>query len=415
MTLKQFGFLAAGVILAFISYKLPLPFIFTWPLTVLFAIGGFAFAFVPIEERPMDVWVLSFLKNVYNPTIFHWERTAPTPEPVTPTAPAAKPAQVTQPQTTPQMSQPTKTQAAPASTIQQLFTPVVAQPIMETKPKKDFFSWLDDLFSPKTHITPAFVQTQPQQTRPQPPETPPSLFTQTVTPQPQTPLPLKPTPPIEKPQKTPAEKEQDLEILKLELEALSRQLKEKKQVEGRFSDLQKQLSELMTERQRMEKELIQLKQQQMQGAVPPRYARPVGVVEFKKSNEPTVKLMGTDAAIRAGIPKLTTFPNVVTGIVRDFDNNILPGVLVTVKDKEAIPLRALKTNKLGQFAASTPLPNGVYFVEVEDPRNRYTFDRVQITLNGSLMPALLIVAKSKRQLEREELSKQIFGTPNAST
>ena len=87
----------------------------------------------------------------------------------------------------------------------------------------------------------------------------------------------------------------------------------------------------------------------------------------------------------------------------------MPGVLVTVRDKEGVPLRALKTNKLGQFAASTQLPNGTYIIEVEDPRNRYLFDRAQITLNGAVMPAIEIVAKSKRDINREELSKQIFG------
>ncbi|HCM82520.1 TPA: hypothetical protein DIS60_04130 [Patescibacteria group bacterium] len=93
----------------------------------------------------------------------------------------------------------------------------------------------------------------------------------------------------------------------------------------------------------------------------------------------------------------------------------MPGVLVTVKDKDGVPLRALKTNKLGQFAASTQLSNGTYVVEVEDPRERFVFDRVQITVNGTIMPALQIIAKSKRALDREKLAKEIFGSPNAST
>ena len=77
-----------------------------------------------------------------------------------------------------------------------------------------------------------------------------------------------------------------------------------------------------------------------------------------------------------------------------------------------MPLRALKTNRLGQFAASTPLANGVYFVEIEDPRARYVFDRVQITLNGSVVPALEIIAKNQKQVNREKLVKEIFGNMN---
>ena len=74
MTIKQFGYLLGGAILAYISYKLPLPFFFTWPLAGLFALGGIGFAFVPVEDRPMDVWVLSFFRNVYSPTLFVWEK-----------------------------------------------------------------------------------------------------------------------------------------------------------------------------------------------------------------------------------------------------------------------------------------------------------------------------------------------------
>src|SRR3989344_1059812 len=74
MTIKQFGYLAGGAILAYISYNLPLPFFFRWPLTAIFALGGIGFAFVPIEERPMDVWFLSFIKSIYSPTLYLWQR-----------------------------------------------------------------------------------------------------------------------------------------------------------------------------------------------------------------------------------------------------------------------------------------------------------------------------------------------------
>jgi hypothetical protein len=125
--------------------------------------------------------------------------------------------------------------------------------------------------------------------------------------------------------------------------------------------------------------------------------------------QPTVRAIGIDAAVAAGFPKLTTFPSVVTGIVKDDRGNLLPGALVTVRDANDTPLRALKTNKLGQFAASTPLPNGTYLVEVEDPQSRYTFDRAQITVNGAMLSALEIIAKSQKKIEREKLEKAIFG------
>jgi hypothetical protein len=170
---------------------------------------------------------------------------------------------------------------------------------------------------------------------------------------------------------------------------------------------------MLKEKDVMEKELVSLRQKSPNKPVttPP---KTTGVVIPSKQTEPTVKAMGAQAALKAGLPMLTTYPNVVTGIVKDFASALLPGVLVTVKDKEGVPLRALKTNKLGQFAASTPLANGVYLIEVEDPRNRFVFDKAQITLTGAVMPTLQIIAKSQKELEREQLHKQIFGTPNAS-
>jgi hypothetical protein len=428
MTIKQFGYLAGGIILAYISYKLPLPFFFTWPMAVVFALLGFGFAFVPVEERPMDIWFFSFLKNVYNPTVFHWEHTEPLPEPpksVVPPPPKIPilkipsffPPAVSQ--TTPAVQNTRVTPAVSKPTIPglpPLKTPVPPAPhptSVQTSSFDTFFSFIDNLFVTKLNAPPAYVvrvEPRPNLTGQY------SLQSQRI--------PTIPTPSVtgkkieaSQPSSPHEEKaEKHLDDLKTKLETLQKQLSEKTMDEKRFLELQEQLTGLMTERQQMEKELIALRSKvQSQPAPQPQQFRPAGVVSSQKPNEPTVKTMNPDVATRMGLPRLTTFPNVVTGIVKDNDNNLLPGVLVTVKDKEGIPLRALKTNKLGQFAASTQLTNGTYVVEVEDPRERFLFDRVQITTNGTVLPALQIVAKSKRMLEREVLEKQIFGTPNAST
>ncbi len=84
-------------------------------------------------------------------------------------------------------------------------------------------------------------------------------------------------------------------------------------------------------------------------------------------------------------------------------------MLITVRDKDDVPLRALKTNKLGQFAASTPLPNGTYMVEIEDPKDSFVFDKIQIPLAGSVAPPIEVIAKSQKQVERDKLAREIFG------
>lgn len=396
MTIKQFGYLAAGAILAYISYILPLPFFFTWPLTVLFALLGIGFAFVPIEERPMDIWVLSFIKSVYTPTQFVWHRTQPKPEPVAkPTAiPVVPKKQVSV--LTPASSLQTPPPSVPsvaatakpiAATLQGIYTqtPVVKKPTL----LDSLFSWVDGLFpASKPGMAPAFVQTIPG-FQPQP--------------MPQVVSKPAPAPVVEPPKENP-----ELTALQQKISSLQTELGAKAHAETRVLELQKEMTEMLKQKQEMEAQLVTMKKQAIPTREPAGPAKPAGVVSPQPQG-PTVKVIPPDAAARAGLPRLTTFPNVVTGIIKDNQGGLLPGVLVTVRDKEGIPLRALKTNKIGQFAASTQLPNGVYFVEVEDPRGRYLFDRAQITINGSVMPAIEIGAKSKRDMDRESLVKQIFG------
>jgi hypothetical protein len=101
MTLKQFGYLAGGAVVAYICYKLPLPVFFSLPLAVASGMLGFGLAFVPVEERPMDVWIMSFLKRIYSPTLYVWQREKPVPEKTLPvpaaTVSTAQPAPKTAP------------------------------------------------------------------------------------------------------------------------------------------------------------------------------------------------------------------------------------------------------------------------------------------------------------------------------
>lgn len=76
MTLKQFGKAAGGIILALIVNASPLVFFIKWPLMFIFAVGGLALAFVPFQDRPLETWMLSFIKSIYNPTIYLYKKRA---------------------------------------------------------------------------------------------------------------------------------------------------------------------------------------------------------------------------------------------------------------------------------------------------------------------------------------------------
>ncbi len=75
MTLKQFFELAGGILVALIFYSAPLPGIIKWPFIIVSALLGAAMAFVPVEERPLEQWILAFFRTIYSPTIFNWKKT----------------------------------------------------------------------------------------------------------------------------------------------------------------------------------------------------------------------------------------------------------------------------------------------------------------------------------------------------
>lgn len=77
MTLKQFGKAAGGIILALIINASPLVFFIKWPLMLLFGGGGLALAFVPFQDRPLETWLMAFLRSIYSPTVYIYKKKIP--------------------------------------------------------------------------------------------------------------------------------------------------------------------------------------------------------------------------------------------------------------------------------------------------------------------------------------------------
>lgn len=80
MTLKQFFQLAGGFLVGLIFYSAPLIGIVKWPLAIISVLLGAAMAFVPLEERPLESWLVAFFKAIYSPTIFKWKKTENAPK-----------------------------------------------------------------------------------------------------------------------------------------------------------------------------------------------------------------------------------------------------------------------------------------------------------------------------------------------
>jgi len=116
--------------------------------------------------------------------------------------------------------------------------------------------------------------------------------------------------------------------------------------------------------------------------------------EFIRVAKPIIlsKPVAPEPNLSLKMPPLTHIPNVLNGIAQNQDGNLLEETIVLVKDKNNIPVRALKTNRLGQFVISTPVPNGTYRIETE--KEGYLFDIIEIEAKGDVIAPITIKARS---------------------
>ncbi|MCH7541796.1 hypothetical protein IH981_03450 [Patescibacteria group bacterium] len=105
--------------------------------------------------------------------------------------------------------------------------------------------------------------------------------------------------------------------------------------------------------------------------------------ETPKEEPAKARVVKPQLAIGKMAPALTNVPNIINGIIKDQKGLMLSNVIIVVKDSNDQPVRALKSNKIGQFAISTPLPNGIYTMALESPS--HIFDIVQVDVDGKVM------------------------------
>lgn len=102
-----------------------------------------------------------------------------------------------------------------------------------------------------------------------------------------------------------------------------------------------------------------------------------------------IKNAVTNGPKYANIQPLTNNPNCFSGIVLDSAGKTLNGLVVVIKTETGEPVRAVKTNQVGQFVITTPLTNGVYTVTVDPANNaKAEFENVKVKLEGNVLKPL---------------------------
>lgn len=386
VTVKQFLYLLGFGILATIVFVLQINFFIKIPVMLILAGIGLSLAFVPIEGRPMDVMIANFAKAIpsENRYIFR-KRGANLASFEFLQIPVVKPIQTTTQQTT---------HTSPADDKKQLLmTRLRKSSFRPDENEAKALNNLKGLFNndgpttpqeapepQKQRVIPHFVADNAQETEP--------LKTQT-----QTPI----APPVS---------DED-EIVKIKTE-----LEEAKQEQGasgqpnedlskKISELEEQLQQALGDKEALQKQVVGLESQRIQKqdtAYTPSQSQETPQTE-------NVRFVSPSSQLKAGFPSVPDVPNVILGIVEDARGKTLPNILVEVMDLNGIPVRAFKTNTLGQFASATPLANGTYKIYFEDPQKQHEFEVVQIDLNGEIFNPIEV----KSVDAREKLRRELFG------
>ncbi len=405
VTVKQFLYLIVGGIFAAVFFMLPFSPIIKFPLCLLFGGAGAALAFIPVEGRPMDVMIKNFAKTLPSENEYIYKKRgaeALITEFFTPQTVAA--VKVEQAKTSEnnalearrallyktlkKTSKPDEKEEATLTSINSFLhdssshsaSPSVQN--VDAAPKE---------YSPTSIVTP--TQEKPAMDL----SNPVKIVTPIAAPQPTMETPIaKPTPPIQNVEEQHvAEPAQQTPIAPPAAQPAP----------------QPAATEPTPEPQ--SPHVTQAPQQPITTE-----AAPLQVIEPQKTetitvapNESTtVTTVGPEASLKAGFPQLPDTPNIVMGIIKDPRGKIIPNILVEIMDIQGIPVRAFKTNALGQFAAATPLPNGEYNVLLEDPRKQNEFEQIHIVLDGTIFNPLEIISID----QRERLRRELFGGNTAA-
>ncbi|MSU26127.1 MAG: hypothetical protein EXS44_02580 [Candidatus Levybacteria bacterium] len=368
MTIKQFGYLATGVVIAWIFYSLPVFAIIKYPLAFISAVMGFAFAFIPIDGRPMDVLLYHFFCSIFLTNQFIYQKVGG--------------------QLVMEMHVKKNPIAQNKSTTHsredlRIFLKTLSQKPQSKLDEKEI-SFFKSIFSDSPSQNNIREIKQDESHNPE-----------------------------DENKNEPKEAGHTQEELLKEVTELEKQIDQAKteelslrdpaaagQLHEKVKTLESELGALMIEKAQIEEKLAHLVQKM----------DAENIIEEKRKKEAAgehlsrARLIPRSMAADSGLPIPPDFPNVILGIIKDSRGNVLPGILVDISNDQGASVRAFKTNQLGIFAAATPLQPGKYIINFEDPQGKQKLQSVETLVNNSILQPIEVISTD----DREDLRKNLF-------
>ncbi|MEA2020213.1 MAG: PrgI family protein [Patescibacteria group bacterium] len=441
MTLRQFGYVAGGAVLGFIIYSQPLPSVIRWPIILFIATIALGMAFVPMEERGLDEWIRNYFIASYSPTRRAWKKSKFSSKS---RAKANKKEEKSKPEKE-EKEEVEKLGKELREKIQEAKEEQGKSKEDLEKKAGEISKNLDQIL--KAMGKRSNENLSEKELREENMLLKKRLATigeeykrlKELEGAEETPANLKQTIKYYKDQletleeknralqKELKEKEQkrgkkepkdigkETKELKKHIQSLeekNKNLEEKlaalnksvKEFEAKATELQKEketyqkkleeksseLRELEDQRNRAVGKMMKMKKQlEGQTTEPQKEEKKVipkkekAKMSSKKEKEKKLKQKIKEEQDLA--PIINNVPNIINGIVKDNTGDLVEGQMVIIEDEDGDPVRALKTNKLGQFAVSTPLPNGKYTVKVSNGHYQPT----KVVVGGSVLDPIV--------------------------
>lgn len=374
MTLKQFLEIGAGIVFAAILYKTGLPVFIKWPAIVISALTGAAAAFLPIEERPLDHWITTYIRVLYKPTQFFWKREPKVPTLFTFTPNTAGNNTESEFDLSPIKRERIKEYMA------SLHQPNTKDDRYDTAQQVKIgeiiasFSEVEPTHKPTIKINVEKPDLQPRVRVLRKPENqhPPNPTSDT----PEVIVPfLYPEPDVQ-----PAPVTQDILPQSEFRVGVATQLKPDQVAYSiRVQDTPLvQFSEEKEEEEMREKSPTKLlTNEELQQQLQPTPSTKKDFVSASNSATFNTNLP---------FPNVPNEPNKLVGMVLTQNGELIPGAVVEVHNVHGSIERAVKSNALGQFFITTPLTPGKYVIKVE--ADNYQFPTAELVVNNSVLQPL---------------------------